>query len=79
MDLMYGSESPAVYFSQNKGTAKQPVWSDPQQLALTGDGFNESYRCRIHVVDWDNDGKLDILVGNASRPSTGHVWLFRGK
>ena len=79
LDMLYGCESPAVYFSQNKGTAKEPVWSEPQKLDLSGDGFDAGYRCRIDVVDWDNDGKLDILVGNTTRPSAGNVWLFRGK
>ncbi len=78
-DLLYGAESAQIYFSRNSGSAKEPVWEKPVMLALRGEGFEKTYRCRIDVLDWDSDGKLDILVGNMAREGGGNVWLFRGK
>lgn len=43
------------------------------------------YRARLAVADWNNDGKLDLLVGNCEettdkeRKLTGHVYLFLRK
>jgi hypothetical protein len=53
-----------------------------KQISLAGDGFSKGYRCRIDVTDWNEDGKLDILVGNfysKQRPAGGNIWLFLGK
>ncbi len=35
-----------------------------------------------YVVDWDGDGKLDLLTGNFysdQEPAGGNVWLFLRK
>ncbi len=40
------------------------------------------YRLRLAVADWNNDGKLDLLVGNCERiddVTTGNVYLFLRK
>jgi len=37
------------------------------------------YRLRLAVADWNEDGKLDLLVGNCEQvggETTGHVYLF---
>ena len=50
-----------------------------KSIELKGDGFEKGYRNRFDIVDWNNDGKLDLLVGNIiseDRKSTGNVWLF---
>ena len=82
-DLLMGSEKPKIYFYRNIGTNKQPLLAGGKVLDLRGPGFDKGYRCRIDVTDWNNDGKLDLLVGNRSKgekPSTGgNIWLFLGK
>lgn len=82
-DLLAGSEGPKIYFYRNIGTDKNPQLARGKALDLKGPGFNAGYRCRIDVKDWNNDGKLDLLVGNRCRgkkPSSGgNIWLFLGK
>ena len=36
-------------------------------------------RLSPYLIDWDNDGKPDLLIGDLSvvkRKGTGNVWLF---
>lgn len=83
-DLLVGCENPRVIFHRNIGTARKPKLAKGESVVLKGPGFEKSYRCRIAVTDWDNDGKTDLLVGTACQPpsggrTTGYIWLFRGK
>ena len=78
-DLLCGTEASKVYYFRNKGTTGKPAWEKGRSLELKGDGFEQGYRCRIDVTDWNNDGRLDILVGNITRSSGGNIWLFLGK
>jgi hypothetical protein len=37
---------------------------------------------KVHLADWNGDGKLDLLVGNfcsGSGRNGGNVWLLLGK
>lgn len=83
VDMLCGTERSAVYFFRNIGEGKgQPKYAEGVALKLEGEGFNDGYRCRIHVTDWNNDGKKDLLVGNfisVNRRSGGNVWLFLGQ
>ena len=83
-DLLVSSEPRTLSFYRNVGTAKAPKLGKAQAVVLTGDGFEKGYRNRIEVVDWNNDGKLDILAGNfysdrTTRTNGGNVWLFLAK
>ena len=81
-DLLFGTERPEVYFFRNAGTNDKPQLEAGQKLALTGGDFEKGYRCRIDVADWNEDGKLDILVGNFysyKKPMGGNIWLFLAK
>lgn len=78
-DVLFGTESSRIVFFRNKHTTKRPKWDEGRILELKGDDFEQGYRCRINVTDWNNDGKLDILVGNITRSSGGNIWLFLGK
>jgi hypothetical protein len=82
LDILSGTGRPAVYFFRNIGTKQNPQLEAGRRLSLTGGDFGEGYRCRIDVTDWNNDGKLDILVGNFyshKKPHAGNIWLFLGK
>lgn len=85
-DLLCGTEKAEVWFFRNTGTRQAPACAEGVRLALKGDGFEKGYRCRIAVTDWNNDGKLDLLVGNFYSLRTegksamgGNVWLFLGR
>ena len=80
-DLLFGTERAKVYFFRNTGTNEEPKLEKGQLLDLTGGDFDKGYRCRIDVTDWNEDGKLDLLVGNFyshKKPIGGNVWLFLG-
>jgi len=81
-DMLVGTERSGVLFYRNVGTAAKPKLADAKTLALPAEGLTGSYRQRIDVIDWNNDGKLDLLVGNFysnKKPMGGNVWLFLGK
>ena len=83
LDLLVGSESSEITFYRNEGTARDPKLAAGRMLELSGDRYHEGYRCRIDVIDWNEDGVLDLLVGNRYRHSDeeagGHIWLFLGR
>jgi hypothetical protein len=83
-DLLVATEPKKLAFYRNVGTAKAPKLGKAVEIVLKGDGFEKGYRNRIEVVDWNNDGKMDILAGNfysdrAAKTNGGNVWLFLGK
>ncbi len=83
-DLLIACEQPVVYFFRNIGTSQSPSLAKGEPLSLKGDGFEKSYRCRVAVTDWNNDGKPDLLVGTTcpsakGRGLGGNIWLFLGK
>ncbi len=77
-DLLFGTERPKVYFFRNEGTDSNPKLAKGKLVPLKGKDFDKGYRCRIDVVDWNEDGKQDLLVGNRTR-SGGNIWLFLAK
>jgi hypothetical protein len=85
-DLLVGSEAAKIYFYRNVGIDINPQLARGEVLKLKGSGFDDGYRCRIEIIDWNNDGKKDILVGNvynrkrgSNPPIGGNIWLFLGK
>jgi hypothetical protein len=80
-DLLAGTESDKVLFYRNVGTDTRPKLDRAKKLDLQGKGFDDGYRCRVEVADWNNDGKMDLLVGNiySGGKAGGNVWLFLAK
>jgi hypothetical protein len=82
-DMLCGTDKPKIYFFKNNGTNKEPKYETGKEIKLVGFQFDKCYRARIDVNDWNNDGKVDLLVGNAYRinnnPTYGNVWLFLAK
>jgi hypothetical protein len=82
-DLLVSNDGGKVYFLRNVGTNDKQVFAKQEEIKLPG--MEDCIRCRICVVDWNNDGKLDLVVGNYyfgrgdKKESGGHVWVFLRK
>jgi hypothetical protein len=72
-DLLVGEIMGNIYFMENVGTNDSPVFDSAEQFILTTDDpLNYDYYSRLYVIDWNNDGLNDILVGGEN----GKVMLF---
>ena len=72
-DLLVGQSGPGghdVLFYRNIGTATAPKFGKPEPLELPGPAMS---RPSPYLVDWDSDGKVDLLFGT-ERPK---VYFFR--
>ncbi|MEW4565476.1 VCBS repeat-containing protein [Bremerella sp. JC770] len=79
-DLIVGDYSGAVYWFRNKGSKTEPVFAPAQVLIpqtiergsgsgipqIAGETPTRGIRSQICVTDYDQDGWLDILVGDYS-------------
>lgn len=75
-DLLSGCESGAVYWFKNTGALGQPTFAVAETLVAPheGNGYDEileadaepvpGIRSQIAAADYDDDGKLDLLVGD---------------
>ncbi len=77
-DLL-GSSTSGVYWCQNEGSASAPVLRAPAAIpAPVPSGgqnpINTGPRMRLDLVDWNDDGVPDILVGNYD----GTIAYFQG-
>ncbi len=70
-DLMVGEYEGYIYYLQNVGTNNAPVFDYAQQMLLAdgtalryiSDPFTTSPRSRFDIVDWDNNGFDDLIIG----------------
>ena len=81
-DLLSGCGVNPIVFYRNEGSNEKPKLAKAVTLEFKGDDYHRGVRCRFDLTDWNNDGKLDMLVGNVCQyrdPSDGNIWLFLGK
>lgn len=67
-----------VLLCRNVGTRAAPVFKRPEVLLFNAEGKPlEFWRHAAHpaLVDWDSDGKWEILVG----ADMGFIWYFKPK
>jgi hypothetical protein len=73
LDLLVGSGDGSVWFYRNVGTAKAPELAAGVRLVPPGEatfgtgapkGPRRGIRAKVCAVDWDGDGRLDLLVGD---------------
>ncbi|MDO5980822.1 FG-GAP repeat domain-containing protein [Flavivirga spongiicola] len=73
-DLVCGSEQGDVFWYKNIGKKGSPKFGDPEMLIInnkrghrTLEGDNSKphgTRCKVFPYDYNNDGKLDLLIGD---------------
>jgi hypothetical protein len=76
---LVGSSNTGVYWCKNVGSKTAPVLLPPTALRAPGSGsglqpINTGQRMRLDWVDWNNDGVMDLLVGNLD----GTISYFEG-
>jgi TolB-like protein len=74
-DLAMGNGSGEIFVYLNEGTHQQPVFGKP--IKLNSGSLDVGSNSTPEVVDWDGDGKKDLVIGN----SDGEILVFinRGK
>ncbi|MEW6681269.1 MAG: FG-GAP-like repeat-containing protein, partial [bacterium] len=73
-DLISGNSNGYVLFFKNIGSDDAPLFATPVNLTSSGIPIDVGFNSAPSLFDWDDDGKLDLLVGN----SKGEVWFFKG-
>jgi hypothetical protein len=74
-DLLTGENSGNIRIYLNTGTDADPVFSGHQYLKMGGSNYDVGYYSTVHVVDWNSDGRKDVLVGE----NYGYVYLLQNE
>lgn len=72
-DLLVGAGDGSVWFYRNVGAGKEPELAAGVQLVPPGEAHygadapkeaHRGHRAKVCAVDWDGDGRLDLLLGD---------------
>ena len=72
-DLIVGAGDGKIYYYENVGTNKKPVFLGKGAVKKGGKDLNVGSNASPFVVDWDEDGKKDLLVGAGD----GNVYYYQ--
>jgi len=64
-----------VYFFRNIGTEKKPRYAAAKRLAVEGRPIDDMY-ASYQVLDWNRDGRPDLLSGIGAGPRKGTLQLY---
>ncbi|MFH1999924.1 MAG: VCBS repeat-containing protein [Planctomycetota bacterium] len=87
-DLLVGGDDLEVLFYKNLGTEEKRVFGGAIKLEADGKPIKKGIRARLAVADWNNDGKMDLLLGDYSvtpipdsrrKKKSGNIWVFLQK
>jgi hypothetical protein len=71
-DLVTGERDGHIRIYVNTGTDAKPAFSGYTYLRLGGSAFDCGYSSKPDIIDWNNDGKKDVLCGE----DAGMVYLL---
>ncbi len=63
-DVICGSSDGRVYIFINEGTDKNPAFGKSQTLQVNNKELRLPSHTAVIAMDWDDDGKIDLLVSN---------------
>ncbi len=75
LDLLVGDVKGRAWLVKNTGTKKVPKFVEREPLLADKEQVRVNQKSDVIAVDWDSDGKLDLLVGD----EIGDVSFFGGK
>jgi hypothetical protein len=80
-DLIVGDASGRLLYFENRGSDAQPVFNGWDALTAAGTTIQLGSYTRPEMVDWDNDGRLDLICGASGRRysevnNQANVWYF---
>ena len=90
IDILAGSEAGDVLFFRRRadggfapavsalnGAARPEVGYRPVRAQMKEEGIDLGYRTRVETADWNEDGLLDLLVGNCRTGENGTTGFVR--
>ena len=72
-DLIVGAGDGKIYYYQNVGTNDKPVFINKGMIKEGDNDLNVGGNASPFVVDWNEDGKKDLIIGNGE----GNVYYYQ--
>ena len=72
-DLIIGNEEGNVFYYQNNGTNEKPAFFDKKIIKEGGKNLDVGNFASPFVVDWNEDGKKDLIIGNEE----GNIYYYQ--
>ncbi len=73
-DLLLGGDDGSVWWLERAAHEVGSRWKTPRRLRAGGSPVVVGSRARPCVLEWDDDGDADVLIGQGD----GELWLLRG-
>lgn len=75
-DVVSGSSDGKVYIFIKEGGSKNPKFSKPQTVQVNGKELKLPNSTSVVALDWDDDGKTDLLISNKEKNQLGMYLLL---